>query len=269
MKLETACSYLAAWVTIVGARSEKAPTSPDALPLAAIPSTKNKGYRERVLADIDQDGLLFARETEDRALFNTRESFLDRSRAPIQVVISKGTVCVRKFFPLKKGTNYTLVNLLAVHFISELAALKRLQATGLAPRVIRVNPLRRSIDMEFVAGHNLRQIIGSVAPVLNLDMRRDPLLRAMKGDQRMEREFALCVEVLSQEIREEVVAAYRRARTLGVIPRDIHPANVILGKNSGKPYLVDFELALIRFRKAHKGQATKDDWLAHKLRVRI
>ena len=37
--------------------------------------------------------------------------------------------------------------------------------------------------------------------------------------------------------------AYKRLSQADVIPLDVHAANIVIGRHSGRPYIVDFEMA--------------------------
>jgi serine/threonine protein kinase len=269
MKLETTISYLTALGTVAFGTAMNAPPCPDVLRASEIPSVRSKGYRDRVLADVDQDGLLFARDRQDRSVFNTRENFLSRKRNSLQVILLHGKVCLRKRFcrPLKSKPKALALHLLRIHFLTELAALKRLQPSGSVPRVLEANIFRRTIDMEFIAGHNLRQVIGSLHPVLDLDMRLHSALYDLSLSKRMEREFALCADILPEALRRDVLAAYENIHALRVIPRDLHPANIIIGRHSGRPYLIDFEIAFLGSAASRRRADQRESELSHKLKL--
>ncbi len=247
MKIETGVSYLTALRLAASRSPMDVPVRQDALNASEIPSVRSEGYRDRVLADVDQDGLLFARDPQDRRLFNTRENFLPRKRATLQVILLQRKVCLRKRFHarLKGEPRAFAIDLLGVHFFTELAALKRLRSCVSVPRLVQANVFRRTIDMEFIAGLNLRQVIGARYPVLDLDVCANASLSRLSPDERTEREFVLCASVLPETLRRDVLAAYQQIHALGVIPRDRHPANIIVGRHSGRPYLVDFEIAFL------------------------
>ena len=116
--------------------------------------------------------LLFARDPQGQATFQHPRDFLPRKRATLQVILLQRKVCLRKrFHPRLKGEPRAFaIDLLGVHFFTELAALKRLRSCVSVPRLVQANVFRRTIDMEFIAGLNLRQVIGARYPVLDLDV---------------------------------------------------------------------------------------------------
>jgi serine/threonine protein kinase len=269
MKLETGISYLTALGTVAFGAATNSPPCPDVLRASEIPSVRSKGYRDRVLADVDQDGLLFARDRQDRSVFDTRENFLSRKRNSLQVILLQGKVCLRKRFcrHLKNEPKALALDLLCTYFLTELAALKRLQPSGSVPRLINANFFRRTIDTEFIAGHNLRQMIGSLHPVLDLDMRSHSALCGLSPSRRREREFALCADILPEAVRRDVLAAYENIHALSVIPRDLHPANIIIGRRSGRPYVVDFEIAFLGSAASRRRAEQHESELLDKLKL--
>jgi hypothetical protein len=94
----------------------------------------------------------------------------------LEVILLSGKVCLRKRFPIrrKSGLKGFILDLLGMQFLTELAALKRLQACPSVPRLIKADFSHRTVCMEFIAGQNLRHVIGSLYPVLDLDMRAHP-----------------------------------------------------------------------------------------------
>jgi len=64
---------------------------------------------------MDQDGLLFARDCQDRSLFDTFS------------------------FRLKSEPKALAFDLLGIHFLTERAALKRLQPSGCVPRLVKAD----------------------------------------------------------------------------------------------------------------------------------
>jgi tRNA A-37 threonylcarbamoyl transferase component Bud32 len=278
LRVATAISYFAALNDAVSARTENnifavvapaATVAPDSLDLSAIPSVAVSGHADRVLADIDQDGFVFARHLEDERIFNTRFEYLPRERCTLQIVLSRGAVRLRKRYRL--GADRRL-RVIAAHygrlyFLTELAALKQLQQSGCAPRLLRADLSTLTIEMEYIAGLNLRHMLARTHTVLDHDLRGDAALCRVTGAERVEREFRLCAAILSKDLKREILAVFRRVHACGVIPRDVHLANIIIGRDSGKPYLVDFELSYLGAAASPERAVQSEELLARKLKI--
>src|ERR1043165_929191 len=68
----------------------------DALPADSIPSVKAGLRHDRVLAEIDQDGIAFAVDPRDVPFFDRRQRRAPRQLNQIEIVLLEGRVCVRK-----------------------------------------------------------------------------------------------------------------------------------------------------------------------------
>jgi hypothetical protein len=104
--------------------------------------------------------------------------------------------------------------------------------------------------MDFIWGENLRHRLAAVvSPVFNVDVASHPMLRRLSNCARVHREFALWSTIPESMLRraalEDSIAAIHER---GVVHRDMHLANVVVGAVTGRPYWIDFEGAVLRER---------------------
>ena len=196
---------------------------PDRLPALSIPSVAADGPADRALAEIDQDGYLFAYDHRDKRRFDRSSEHVPRRTRRLQVVLRDGVVCVRKWPPhcSRASRSARFRDWIGWGFYLETAALLRLQGLPCVPRLHSFDVRSRTIDMEYVVGGNLRNELLSYEDI-----------RALRDQIRCY--LPQCTEV--------VAALASR----GVIPLDLHPANFIRGRETGRLYIVDFHLVYDR-----------------------
>lgn len=222
------------------------PTSPDALPCAIIPSCARGNLADRVLAEVDQDGFIFATDPVDRPLFDRRRAQIRRNRHTVQVVLVDRSVRIRKHFRRRvqnAGARAGFWNLLSMDFYREAAALMRLRDLPGIPTVRRIDAVGRMIEMDFIWGENQRhRIAAGGEPVHDLDIAADPALSRLSTAQRTRREIELFSRIVTPELRSRILALAVEISRRGVAPGDVHPANFVVGAHTGAFYWIDFEL---------------------------
>lgn len=210
MKLWTFSVYLLARAEVAwslrGSDMRASPESSDRLDPAQIPSVRGNpagGLQDRVLAEMDQDGFLFAVDPRDKPLFNRRQHFVPRKHHRIQIVLTGGKILLRKTrIPAVKGVGGRLGEWLKWDLYLEAASLLRLRRSEGFPRLHRIDRREALIEMDFIWGADVRG-----------------------GD-----------------LPREATSLLDRAVRRGIIPRDVHAANFVRAHASGKLYLVDFNL---------------------------
>jgi hypothetical protein len=100
-----------ALVSALRGHAENAFLIPDTITPSIVPSVSVRGTGDRVLAEMDQEGFLFASDSLDIPLFNRRTEKLRRHRSQVDVVLREGAVLLRKRHLTPVGA--TLVNGLA------------------------------------------------------------------------------------------------------------------------------------------------------------
>lgn len=226
------------------------PPTADVLQASAVPSVAQGNEKDRVLAEIDQDGFAFATDPRDVSVFNRRLRKLPRRRYRLDVVLRHGKVYLRKQFrrqPLSAGWGVWWYSRLSLLFYTEAVALLRLRDLPGVPSVREIDFRRRALYLDYVQGANLRQLLAdSGAVVHDLDLAADPDLSRLRPTERDRREIALyrqvCGDRHRQDARELVLAMHR----LGVAPQDVRFGNLLIGGRTDRLYWIDFERA--RFR---------------------
>jgi tRNA A-37 threonylcarbamoyl transferase component Bud32 len=223
---------------------------PDILNPWMIPSVTVRGLGDRVLAEVDQDGFLFATDVIDLPFFDRRTAKMPRHRSRIDVVLRGSAVLLRKqhLAPARYPVRERVRRRVGLDFYTEVVALARLQGLPCVPQLREFQPRSHTLFTDFIWGENLRHRLAATAnPVFNVDINADPVLRRLTDDERVHREFMLW-SVLPEAaawraaLGETMAAIHQR----GVAHRDIHLANVMVGALTGLPYWVDFEGADLR-----------------------
>lgn len=237
MKLWTATVYLLARYEVRRALSKRwaaeRASCEDSLFPEFVPSLRledSKASEERVLAEVDQDGFVFAVDGRDRSLFHGRGWMVPRKHHRIQIVWSNGATRLRKtFFFRDKGVLGWLRNYLHWELYVEAAALLRLRGIAGVPTVRNVNPNEGVIEMDYIWGADLRQVFSEGGPQIDND----------KVSKKFDELFSDPIETATSGKLSELL---ERVISRGVIPRDLHAANLILAFRSLRLYLVDFNL---------------------------
>lgn len=225
------------------------PVRDAALP-SDIPSCRGRESQDRFLAEIDQDGFAFALAPSDIAYFNRRTHKLPRYRYRIDVVVRNGRVCVRKQFvrgPWRRNlARWWFWNLLGLPFYNAAAALLRLRGLPGIPAIHEIEPLTRTIYMDYVQGENLRQHVGRIGYAIHdADLAADPSLCRLSGSERDRRERRMFSQVIGRNLAGQIEGLVRAMNSRGVAPQDIKMGNVMIGAKSGCLYWIDFERALL------------------------
>jgi hypothetical protein len=214
MRIWTGAVYLLARLDVYRALRERrfavASDFPDGVPIHLLASAAD-GLKERIVAEVDQDGFVFAVDVRDRTVFNSREKMVPRKHHRIWLVLSEGRICLRKMLIAREpGILGSLRRRLRWEMYIEAAALLRLGGTPGFPGFRGIDPVLGILDMDYVWGRDLRD--GGIE------------------------------DGVAEGIRKLVA----RAIDCGVIPRDIHPGNFIRARSSGTLYMVDFNLVFLR-----------------------
>jgi hypothetical protein len=206
----------------------------DALSSELIPSVAAGDRNDRDLAEIDQDGFLFAADERDTAFFNNRALMVPRRHHQVQVVFRRGVVCMRKRRLRKQRDDFRgrLVEFLHFDFYLEAAALLRLRGLPFVPAIRRINCSEGTIEMDYIWGRDLRHILADGADPIDYEEISQEFFRLIANPQ----------SAVSRQVLQLVVSISQR----GVLQRDISAANFIRGHRSQELYMVDFSLVYLR-----------------------
>ncbi len=193
---------------------------------------------EVVVADIDQDGFLLPRFGPIAgAATTTQDDFLERKRYVLQVVALGSKVGVKKHY----RQNVT-------GFLNELEVLHSLAGCCNVPAILDLDFSKLSITMSYVPGAVIRDELAKRGAMLrHRDMDDDPeFQRLTKRDQR-HRRVAEARRVqrgfLDRQMVDDIFAELKKIHQAGVLVSDIKYGNIILERDSGQPYFIDFDHA--------------------------
>jgi tRNA A-37 threonylcarbamoyl transferase component Bud32 len=206
----------------------------DALSSELIPSIAAGDRNHRDLAEIDQDGFLFAADERDRAFFNNRALMVPRRHHRIQIVFREGVVCIKKGWLPKRldGFRGRLLDFLRFDFYLEAAALLRLRGLQFVPAIRRINCSEATIVMDYIWGRDLRHILAGGADPIDYEEISQAFFRLI-GDAQ-------------SSVSRQVLQLVFSIGQCGVVQRDISAANFIRGYHSQELYMVDFSLVYLR-----------------------
>jgi hypothetical protein len=254
MKLYTGMLYLVARLRVSRALmsrgSESAVSDEDMLPVSLIPSVARGHWGDRILAEIDQDGFAFAVDSLDAECFNSKTAMSARKHHSVQIVLRDRRVYLRKA-PVPKPCASGMDRVRAFlkwEFYIEVAALLQLQGLACVPTIRCIDLRESAIEMDYIWGRDLRQILANGAQ----EIPYDEVSRLFSVHAVRQNQDQTCGRVA------EVVA---RILGRGVIPRDVHAANFILGRCTKKLYMVDFNLVYLYPVPGWRAHARALSWL--------
>ncbi len=201
------------------------------LPANGLPSFSTEGKIDRKLADIDQDGYLFASNPVDIPFFNSRIARVPRGRDRVSIVLKDGKIQFKKQFSHVSdlpGIWKKTQGLLGVGFYNEAAALIRLREKGFVPRILSVNPTDLSIHCEYIPSKTLYEHF--MESTVTREDKDEPSI--FKSNASTEHRMRIRDNVL------EMVAC-------GLMPIGASLRNILVEKSEGSLYWVDFELAAL------------------------
>lgn len=221
----------------------------DLLPSHLIPSCALGNYRDRVLAEIDQDGFLFAIERRDAHFFNTRQTMAPRKDHRVQIVLTGGAVRIRKavLHNERTGIFARIFEVVQWELYLEAAALLRLRGLACVPTIRRIDPAQGVIEMDYIWGRDLRQVFSDG--------------RCEIDYEHVFSTFSAVIARPDSEISRQVAELLSSVIGSGVVPRDVHAANLIRAGRSGRLYLIDFSLVYLRPVPGWRSHARNLAWL--------
>lgn len=194
---------------------------------------------DQVLAEIDQDGLLLSHVGPlPIATSVSAEMFLPRQRFDLTVVDHAGILAVRKDFRKDRFS-----------FITELIAAHHLALAGCnVPAILDVDFDDLTIVYSYIMGDVLRESLvkhGAILRDRDIDSLPQYQELSTKGKHReLVREGRRVLnQVLDVDARERLFTQLRKIHATGYILHDIKYGNVIMERESGEPYFIDFNRA--------------------------
>lgn len=185
-----------------------------------------------VLGEFNQDGFLIT-PNYSHDLLSPQEFPGERRRwRRLELISRNDALCVRKTFPHSMENSALSKFVCALDYWTEAAALIRLQGLPFVPVLLEVNSAELSVTMEYLAGDNLRNLLGQK--------------HARQRYDTLDHTFEESVTEAGPATGRQVAAMLEALLSRGVAPRDLHPANFVRRTRSGQLCVVDFHLSWLR-----------------------
>lgn len=201
---------------------------------------KSNNSDDIVLGEIDNDGRLLARFGGVPGIPRVSETgFTARVRFALSLVVKNDLVLVRKDF---RGNRKA--------FFRELSALVRLPDTVRAPSVFSADTKNLVLYKAFVPGRTVREILVEAgAAILTCQTRDDPSLFGLDSRARIEAVWQRGQEVLESalgaEFRDALESQVDTIHREGVTGFSLTFGNVVVHQETGFPWLIDFDNAIV------------------------
>jgi tRNA A-37 threonylcarbamoyl transferase component Bud32 len=108
--------------------------------------------------------------------------------------------------------------------------LLRLRELNGVPRIRRIEARKGAIEMDYILGRDLRQILSAGRKIIYEEIERS--FRALLASE--------------NEISRQISAILNGLVERGVIHRDVHAANFIVAERSNRLYIIDFQVSHLR-----------------------
>jgi tRNA A-37 threonylcarbamoyl transferase component Bud32 len=207
-----------------------------------IVSSKNSRQQSHKveLGEIDQDGFLLSKVGEISNMPSvTRKQFLVRKRFGLRVVAIDGYICVEKHY---KGNKSSFVNEIEAHYHLGRAGCN-------IPVIMDVDFDNLTLTFSYISGRVLREELAKRGAVVrDCDIEDNPKLTQSDKRKLAMNRIPECRRVLSEVIGSQFIelifAELNKIHEARFIWNDIKYGNIIIEKQSGKPFLIDFDWAL-------------------------
>ena len=197
-----------------------------------------KQSKEVVIADVDQDGFLASYYGVIKDVPTIpKERFLARKNFKVQVVANNGYVGIKKNYSGRK-----------VYFINEIKALHNLRKFGChVPAILDVDFDNLITTFSFIPGPVLREELAKQgAPILrDREVRNNPKYQSLSRKERaiirLQEGRRLLHKVVDKQFIGKTFKELCKIHESKITGCDIKYGNVIIEKNTGNPYWIDFE----------------------------
>lgn len=193
--------------------------------------------KEVVIADIDQTGLWFSHYGTIKGVPQIQQSgFRERRRFNIQAVSLDGKIGIKKDF-----------NGNAFAFVNELRALHLLAKEGCnVPAVMAIDFDKLTLTISYIKGDPLDDLIAKTeAETIYKDTEKGGNLVTLVSGQRRSRNIqqgSISLEGILDKTRiDELLAQLKKIHHSKIILKDIKYGNVMIERNTGKGFWIDFD----------------------------
>lgn len=198
---------------------------------------KSQQSHEVVIAEIDQDGFLLSHFGPiQNAPTVSKEHFLARKRNELKLVVFNGYVGVKKNYNGQKRP-----------FLNELKTLHNLSVSeSHVPAIMKVDFDNLTLTVSYILGSVLREELAKNGALLRdrdvdnnpefvrLDLNKKWLKRIQEGRR-------VLYNTVDSHFVGELLAELDKIHASGFVFTDIKYGNIIIERDTGKPYLIDFE----------------------------
>lgn len=198
---------------------------------------KHQNSKEVVIADIDQTGLWFSHHGPINDVPQIKQTeFRERYRFKIQIVSLEGIIGVRK--------NY---NGNAFAFVNELRALSLLAKENCnVPAVMAIDFDKLTLTISYIKGDPLDDLIAKIeAETIYKNTEKDGnLITLVSGRKRSRniRQGPRPLDGIFDKTRiDDLLTQLKKIHRTGIILKDIKYGNIIIERNTGKPFWIDFD----------------------------
>jgi tRNA A-37 threonylcarbamoyl transferase component Bud32 len=191
---------------------------------------------EVVVADIDQDGFLLPRFGPIAgAACTSCEDFVGRKRHMLQIVAVGDKVGVKKQYRQNR-----------IGFLNELEALHRVAGTCNSPVILDVDFANLAITLSYIPGAVIREELARRGAMLrhrDLDIHPDGvgLTPKERNALRVARGKEALSQVVDQGMIDAIFSELKKIHRAGVLVSDLKYGNIIIERDSGEPYFIDFD----------------------------
>ena len=139
-----------------------------------LPSVRDGGTRDGYLGEIDQDGYVFTTDPRDQPLFPNRTLRIPKRHHHLALVV-EGKSSLSKTFPATAQSTWSsrVGERLLNGFWVEAAALLRLRGCEQVPAIRHIDRAGSAIEIEYIRGKNLRNILKSRSTGSELPISRE------------------------------------------------------------------------------------------------
>ena len=187
---------------------------------------------EALIGEIDQDGFLLSQFGELAVPTVSPDEFLSRRRFRLQVVARDGAIAVRKDY---RGDRRA--------FCNEVRALDALGRAGCnVPAILDMDVQRLLLTMTYIAGPVVREELARHGA--RLRDRDRGIGNLVSFQSRISEGKKVLYGVVDEAFVENLYAELLKVHQAGFILEDTKYGNIIIERESGRPFLIDFEGSL-------------------------
>ena len=187
--------------------------------------------------NFDQDGYVLSNVGPVEGISTIdKQHFLPRKRFKLYLVSAYGRIGVKKDY---KGNK--------VAFLIELRVYSRLAGKNInVPTLLDVDYDRLTITFSYIPGPTIREkLFGIGAVIIDRTVLANPELQKIPGSLRWliqtENKSETLYKVIDRQFSEDLLSEIKKIHDCDIFISDLKYGNIILEKNSNKPYLLDFD----------------------------